>query len=486
MRGWIVVTLSVVVSGCLGGQGVVNPQEGMGQGALSPDCTEFGIIQPERGVCAWFNAPGPGRHYETSLKANPTDPNTILVTWTERASGNAKVWSSLTTDRGLSWTTTYMHDPSVTTPPGANPPYGFDSIAEFDYQGNPVVFFGGESVFTTSRATEYEYVYASFSDRMTVATTQDDGTSWRYNAIHDDPAEGLLLATDFMDIGVSPDSPHMIVAAQAFHTTPASAYVFTPAMPVSAGLFESGGTYIWTSADGGNTWSKARSLDTGPGQHYVVPRISSGPDGLVVLTAAHSSGLWTVPDPTAAYNGLFVFVSHDHGATFDAPTVIDAPDGSEWLGLGAPVIHEQPDGGVRVDIVLNSNDEILLVSSIDGGKTWSKAVTVARSPPGTWNWWSIPAAYRDHGLVILSEYSNLCEEEAQTNLRWGMQLHVVDVSTTTLNLTEEWDRAPTGCWASNDYAGIDVAADGAIWAAWSDPRVDATQPQIAITRLVAS
>lgn len=37
--------------------------------------------------------------------------------------------------------------------------------------------------------------------------------------------------------------------------------------------------------------------------------------------------------------------------------------------------------------------------------------------------------------------------------------------------------------AGGEYGGLDVAADGTLWAAWADPR-GAEQPRIALTHLV--
>lgn len=476
MRGSVAVVMGILLAGC-----VTAPELPLDLASAAPtfsaDCAT-GTVAPAGGVCAWFFAPGPERHYEASLAAHPTEAGTVLVTWTERGGGNAKIWSSITTDGGATWRTTHMHDPAVLDPDGSEP-YGFDSIADFTSDGRAVVFFGGEGTSLTVPVGPAR-AYTSLTDRMTVAISDDAGASWAFHALSADPVENRLYANDFMDIGVSPDGDDMVVVAQAFTTAPVSAFVATPVMPLFGGVFEPAGAYVWTSHDGGATWSSARRLDTLPDQ-AVVPRVSMGPDGLVVVTAARITQVaWEAP---SIYKGLAAYVSRDAGETFEAAVELTGPDSDAWLGLGAPAIVVGPDGTLRIDVLLNEGRKVLVLTSRDG-LTWDGPALVAEVPEGTWAWWSIPTLGPDGVLHVLAQYTNACTEEGEDARAWGMAVYTrVADTTSTVALTDVLDRSPTGCWASNDYGGIDVAADGSLWAAWSDPRVEAERPHLAVARL---
>ncbi|HEV3228121.1 MAG TPA: sialidase family protein [Solirubrobacteraceae bacterium] len=190
-----------------------------------------------------------------------------------------------------------------------------------------------------------------------VYSTGDDGGSW---TTADYQHENT---TDWEKIFLGPPPPPSTGAAQPVRY-PNVVYVCANAPQEVIGP----GRACYKSLDGGVTFTA-----TG----YEFPS-ASAPSGCPALAA--NGGVvgtdGTVYIPQSCNGGTYLAVSHDEAATYAWLPVTGAPPAS---GLGA-VVQLAIDQANNLYLLWTTGDALRLVSSRDGGRSWSAPLTV--SPPG--------------------------------------------------------------------------------------------------------
>ncbi len=211
-------------------------------------------------------------------------------------------------------------------------------------------------------------------------------------------SSSALLVARSADFGVTWQLPHALIqdGAQVFNdkgsitADPVNAsYVYAVWDRMTSEI--AGPTYFALTADGGSTWQPARSIyDPGSSSQTIGNQI-------VVLPGDVLLNVFTQIDTAAngtTSSSVRVIQSVDHGANWSAPITISdlqavgtsnpankAPvrDGSELVsvsaGAGAVFVTWQDSR-----FSMGKHDGIALVSSTDGGQTWSAPVQVNADP----------------------------------------------------------------------------------------------------------
>jgi hypothetical protein len=395
------------------------------------DCSIEADPSPGGGVCVRLLAANSDPQLEASLATDPQDARTVAVTWTVRHGGASHIYAAVTHDAGRTWRTTLLEDPTAGLP-GIDD-YAFDSIAAFGPDGTLFVMYGGND----PRPDEQ----LGPTSRITVAATTDVGADWSYHRLTEGP---IAVLWDFMDLAVAPDTGELYVVA---------------------GSTGYRGVWLWASHDEAATWGGPTPVvpPTAPQEaDATLPRISAGPSGLVMILRD------SVPDAES------LVVSHDGGATFGAPILIDFPS----TYPSAPAIAS--DGSVaRLVLAAPSANDLVERDSRDGGQTWAGPSTVWAG--GHDLKWTAPAIDPHGGLGLLAEDYASCGQAP-----WAAFALLSDALTDSLqNVTLASSSAdrPVACGPTDDYGGAAFASDGSFWAAWSDPR-GAASDRIAVAHLV--
>jgi hypothetical protein len=415
---------------------------------------------PGPGACARFFDVRGHPAFEAHLAVHPTDPRTVLLTWKDEPPDlhafAHDIWAALTQDDGATWKVTQLFDPSVndTTPPGfVN--HEFDSVARFGPDGTAYVLYGG-SLTRVQPLPEATGLQANVdgSTRMTVARSRDGGGSWSYHPLHGMAGDAFLA--DFMDLAVAPDTGQLYVAAHVLTGTPLIL-----------------GTWLWTSADQGATWSLGMPVRVPtPLDDPLFPRLAAGRGGLLALTTL-DPGVGDLAGNAAP--DAMVAVSRDGGATFESPVVVakdlDTVTGEVW-----PSVWHPPGQPARIEVLVPSARDLTLVRSGDAGATWDAPLRLAQAPEGTRHGWAVLSHGPDGAAYALRRFGSAEPDRFgldMLRLRPGGAVERADLADTP-------DR-PGAYRVGDDYGGLAVGPDGRAWAAWSDPRGE--HPRIALARL---
>lgn len=372
---------------------------------------------------------------EASLATAPGHPGRVLVAWLAGRGELADVATAVSTDGGANWTLRSLEPP---LPPGSQAPaadhWYSDPVAQFLPDGTPVVLFMGPMTEVARDETPIPFGLP-VAYRLTLARSEDDGATWTYHTIAEYAAGARFV--DYPDLAVAPDSGTLSVVSNVF-----------------AGVVNEG-VYIWQSEDGGRTWDEPRKTVAPPeGTSMAYARGAAGPDGLVVVTAAKSLGenAWA---PVCA-------VSTDGGQTFREPVDL-APDLQAMTLETRPAVWSNTGGTASIGVLISNEDGLHLARSADGGATWSEPVHVSQVEPGTRHVWGALAASPNGTLHALHRYG------ASDPPMFVVELYRSDVEGRTTMLWQSREERAGGPIAGDDYGGLAVAADGTIWAAWSEP-----------------
>ncbi|TME20879.1 MAG: exo-alpha-sialidase [Chloroflexi bacterium] len=146
------------------------------------------------------------------------------------------------------------------------------------------------------------------------------------------------------------------------------------------------GNVVAVSHDGGSTWNRAvlpsvLTCTGGAYTHATDPWVSIGQDGIVyvcALVTRSGSSAGTTRD-------IVVSISRDHGATWEAPAVLQSLTAPPALPDKDAILADPRRPGVAYAIWVeypvaenapSSVDQVVFARTTDGGHTWSKPVSI--------------------------------------------------------------------------------------------------------------
>ncbi|MBI4393291.1 MAG: exo-alpha-sialidase [Euryarchaeota archaeon] len=466
---WRVLGLAFLlgVSGCISSGPPTGPDDDGPLGAVGSGTGPDGSSAPAAGatcdpqfnstaggVCALFLDPTGASHAdrEASLATHPRNPGTVLVTWRVGEFDVPRIFAALTSDAGANWAISELRDPALDSNPLTKGRYNFDSIAGFGPDGIAYVMYG-----EVAREPETR---TRVSDGLTLASTKD-GVKWDFKRFADGPAG--VSAPDFMDMAIAPDTGMIYVVSQN--------YVFAPLFvaPVCsvAPCFVQQGIWFLKSSDGGTTWSEMELVmrTVQPLAGHYAPRVAAGPGGFVMVTSRDF-------DNAAGSFGVGAVISRDGGETFEGPLHPYEQTPGDMMVADPTALWTDASGMAQVALMISGERGIVRVLSADQGKTWGEPVRLDGLPQGEETGYGVAAARTDGTLYALQRFGN--------DSHYGAMLYVSPPG-------GEWrtvllaDAGVDGTYkVGDDYAGLSVAADGHVWAAWSD--LSTKPPRIAVVR----
>lgn len=434
MQGLLAVLLAA--SGC-------SDDEGAPPAAPLPTpSSTFAAAPPTSAAAASLQAwklvsTGDANDAEPSLAVHPTDSSIVLVAW---QADIQHIWAALTQDGGMTWEVGELRDPALDGPlADGSLQEGFDPTAAFGPDGTAYVLFGGKASPLPGSAMQGG-----------VTLARRDADSWSFHHVDE---TGPVARWDAMQLAVSPGSGRLHAVA---HTAPGSA-----AVPMRTFGY-------WTSDDRGDTWSPLRTPFVEPDgpqeasgdaatvasqRSWYLPRVSAGPDGLVAIAGKSYLNGW----PWAS-------ISMDDGETFGPPMPV-LESGTPDVGL--PLAFETS----RPAYVASRSEDLAVARWAEG--QWSTAAVGLAAPPGLDVDWSCVAAGAD-ALWVLQAFTGAGSS--------AVRLVQIDAADAAIVLFEEPSSAerPYGQAGGDEYGGIDVAGDGSVWVAWSDPTTE--PPTIRVVR----
>lgn len=386
---------------------------------------------PVPAVATWTFDPSPWGEGEAYVATHPTDPRVAAVAfqaWRDEGESGWRVFCAVTADRGATWRVSNMSGVRPVLPVGPADEHQFDASVAIGRDGAIHVLFGDGARGPAKAPLDFP---------IALATSRDLGESWTTRAL---PSTGMDLAWDYMNVAAARDSDLVVAVANVVGAGP----------------------WFWRSTDAGATWAEPTPLRASsavvPVPLIAIPNVQVGLDGLVVVTVRASGGFYAT-------------TSKDGGESFSAWSLAlaDAEGGSIGRGL---VVH----GGSSDPITLfaTAGARVIAATSTDGGGAFEAARDVAKLPHEA-RW--IAASAGGGRTFVLGTFSEANDRG------WGAALDLVDGDggAARLVLAAPGDAgAPRGGNAGDDYGGIAVAADGAVWAAWSDPRDG--EPRIGVAR----
>lgn len=421
----------IVLAGCIDPK----QQEETGDPAedppFAPDCTLTGSQQDGRGMCTVVLDPSDERDQEVDLAVDPSNADRVALGWLEQTPGGPwRVWIATTLDGGGNWT--YTDARSLTQVAPQLTPSHFDPTLAYSDQGTLFVLFGEAS-----------------SRNMHLLSSSDGGTTWEARLVQ--ASLGSFVTFDAMGLAISPGSQTLHVVAHGF---------------VYPGFVA--GAWYWRSEDTGQTWSPPERLDPllheDPQERFFWARPAAGADGTLAVSVKTA-------------DALYVLISTNEGKDWQAAHRVHDGGGSV---IGHPVaVHP----GGNITLVYGIQDELRIMYTVDNGDHWSALKTIADSPGGLHHNWQVATTDLEGGLFTLQTYGG---QDAQP---WGVYLAHLDTRDhlTHRSLAGPLEVDRPSSWNSSgnnvdNYGGIGVAADGSIWAAWSDTRDGS--PQIRVARLL--
>lgn len=157
------------------------------------------------------------------------------------------------------------------------------------------------------------------------------------------------------------------------------------------------------SSDQGATWSAATTVLTSGSWDYRDSSLTCLRDGTIILSQSRRTSA-----PAASTSGCVFLISTDHGQTWGSPIVV-ATSFTGWVYGGAPIV-EQPDGTLLTTIYgADSGDprtSVRLLTSTDGGASWSNGATVADGPTDGLDYNESGIVRAPEGLVCLIRRAN--------------------------------------------------------------------------------
>jgi hypothetical protein len=293
--------------------------------------------------------------HEPTLAVNPVNPDNLIAAAKDWRTGPKQVWYYRSTDGGRTWADGHLQ--SLPT--------------ELPNQSDPVITFDASG---TAYFAFIDYNQNDFSvGGIAVARSTDGGQSW---------GRPVLVSANTED--VFNDKEWIAVDRSRNPATRGNVYVTWTLFRRISPNRERGDIVISRSTDGGRTFSGPQVVSL-PGQtdnQGSWPAI--GPNGEVYV-------LYYNDTPTGEADALYVARSTDGGQSFPqvrrATSVRRPPSplpGSQFRLFVLPAMAIDPRNGtlyVTWNDYRSGDSDVLLVSSTDGGQTWSSPQRVNDDPP---------------------------------------------------------------------------------------------------------
>lgn len=320
---------------------------------------------------------------ECYIDVNPTDPqNIVIVAHQDRWTGAPFIFGGIflstaiayTTDGGQSWT---QPDISNSKIQGSTNPFGFN---DWDSASDPnVVFDNAGNVYHQFLGFN---IFQNYEEAIGYVKSNDKGKSWSkpYAVWRDDGNSHFQERTT---LNADPYQPNTIYA------------VWPDEIPILGG--NSAPVYFQKSTDGGLNWTAPIaalnvSVNDVPGAFPWGPIVKVLPDHTLVMCVCVGPPGTDPLDPTLIEN-FYVSRSTDGGLTwtqslaFSAPqgAVLDPDNGTNiWAFLGGiDVAINQTTGQLYgvYQTYRNSKNTSEIVTSTDGGFTWSAPIEISNTQP---------------------------------------------------------------------------------------------------------
>jgi hypothetical protein len=319
----------------------------------------------------------PGSEVEPWVQVNPLNPRNLVAVWQQDRWNNGGAQGLLTgvsENGGRTWTR--PTPPAFSRCAGGNPVNGGD----YERASDPWVSFG--------RNGDAYQISLSFNDSdatnaILVSKSDDNGHSWG-------PITTLIKDTD----------PQFFNDKESITADPGdSRYAYAvwdrvDQVPSVPGAALSGPAMFARTIDGGRTWEKPRNIfDPGANSQTIANQIVVLPNGDLI----NAFDLIDEGVPRVA-----IMRSSDRGATWSQPVIIDLMLGTALFGGG--VVDPSDGAPVRTgdgvpDIAVDprpgtsnlyvvwqdarfsqlARDQIVLVASSDGGRTWTDPKRVSEN-----------------------------------------------------------------------------------------------------------
>jgi hypothetical protein len=395
-------------------------------------------------MCLRMFTVGDRQQSEVSLDTHPSNPQELALAWMDVQREPAllqNVHVATTADGGATWHVQRLADPALTVQGVALE--AFDPIVAYSPTGTLYVSYHGDN------PARYGL------GRLTVAKSTDHGMTWTYHRVADGSGPAFW---DAQNLAIAPDTGTIYIQAQL------AVNVGAPGVPVGGARPTQ--TFLWRSVDEAVSWEGPFAVTFGGNPSVgFTGKLGVGPNNVVYVHTLNPQG------------GMQLLRSRDGGENFDWPMTL--PDSG---AAPHPVPHDGPlvsADGTLVQVLYGQGNKST-VANID-----ADAFVLREMVPfgDTLAWhahWVVGDLAEDGSLGILSESFDACE--GGSNWQILATLPRGPSSTQSIELARS-DTVPVGCRPTNEYGGLAFAADGTVWAAWSDPR-GAEHERIALAHLV--
>lgn len=407
------------------------------------DCS-FPGLETHEDVCLRMFSVADRQQSEVSLDTHPSNPQELALAWMDvqrEPDTLFNVHVATTTDGGTTWRVQRLADPALTFP-GVTLE-AFDPVVAYSPTGTLYVSYQGDN------PARYGL------GRLTVAKSTDHGATWTYHRVADGSGQAFW---DAQNIAIAADTGTIYVQAQL------AVNIGAPGVPAGGAVPTQ--IFLWRSHDEAVSWEGPFAVAfLGNPSAGFTGKLGVGPADVVYVHTFNPQG------------GMHLLRSRDGGENFDEPLGLPSSGAAPYaVPHGRPLVSAD---GTRVHVLYGQGKKSV-VANVD-----AVAFVLSEMVPlgDTLDWrahWVVGDLAADGSIGILSESFDACE--GGSNWQVLATLPGGSASLQSIELARS-DTAPVGCRATNEYGGLAFAADGTVWAAWSDPR-ESEHERIALVHLV--